>query len=219
MDSQLIQEMKLLTQSFLVFWDFDGVIKETVNIKEQAFVKLFLPFGQEVTQKVSKHHESNGGMSRFDKFPIYLRWAGIEPQQENVRRYCERFSQLTFNEVINAPWVPGVEDYLRSNHYRQTFVLVSATPQEELLQILNILGLHSCFSFVIGSPIHKKDAIRSILNNLFINPLNCLMIGDARVDLEAAEYNHVPFLLRKHYDNSKVFADYKGLSFNDFTEV
>jgi|TARA_Y100000310_G_C20511448_1_gene729077 beta-phosphoglucomutase-like phosphatase (HAD superfamily) len=32
----------------VIFWDFDGVIKDSVNVKTRAFEKLFLPFGENV---------------------------------------------------------------------------------------------------------------------------------------------------------------------------
>ena len=68
----------------LIFWDFDGVIKESVSIKTTAFVKLFENFGSEVTAKIKMHHEDHGGMSRFKKIPIYLRWANIAPTKSNI---------------------------------------------------------------------------------------------------------------------------------------
>ena len=37
-----------LIRARLVFWDFDGVIKESVAVKTEAFVQLFSPFGAEV---------------------------------------------------------------------------------------------------------------------------------------------------------------------------
>ena len=49
--------------------------------------------------------------------------------------------------------------------------------------------------------------------------LDCLMIGDAQADLDAAVANQVPFLLRRHSCNTKVFAAYTGTSVEDFTTL
>ncbi len=35
-----------------VFFDFDGVLVDSVNIKTKAFAKLFDPYGQEIEAKV-----------------------------------------------------------------------------------------------------------------------------------------------------------------------
>ena len=56
-----------------VFLDFDGVIKDSVGGKSDAFEKLFLPFGTGISKKVRLHHEDNEGVSRFDKLPLYLK--------------------------------------------------------------------------------------------------------------------------------------------------
>lgn len=207
-----------LHQAKLIFWDFDGVIKNSVDIKTQTFIKLFEPYGFNVVENVRLHHEANGGMSRFDKLPIYLRWAGEVPTQELVNEFCEHFSGMVVQGVIDAPWVPGAEDYIRSNPYQQSFVLVSATPQGELEVILDALDLRNCFTSVFGAPTAKKEAIRITLEGRGLNPKDCLMIGDARADLEAAQTNHVPFLLRRHDTNVRVFEHYTGNSVNSFTD-
>lgn len=211
--------MQLLNQSKLIFWDFDGVIKDSIEVKTRAFVKLFEPFGAEVAGRVREHHVANGGMSRFDKLPIYLQWAGKDPNQSRVSEFCDRFGQLVLQGVIDAPWVPGVEAYLRSNPHKQTFVLVSATPQDELGQVLHALDLTMHFAGVFGAPTRKKDALRMTLTARGFDAHDCLMIGDAQADLDAAEANQVPFLLRRHKTNANVFAGYTGPSVKDFTQL
>jgi len=203
----------------LVFWDFDGVIKDSVDVKTDAYIRLFDGCDGDIAEKVRAHHLANGGMSRFDKLPLYLRWAGLEPSEARVSEFCERFSQLALQGVIAAPWVPGVEGYLQRNPHRQSFVLVSATPQDELELILQALDLKKCFTDVFGAPTSKKEAIRMTLENCSIAPQDCLMIGDARADLDAAEANKVPFLLRRHTTNANVFAGYNEFSVEDFTTL
>ena len=44
-------------------------------MKADAFEQLFSPFGIELAKEVRKHHEKNGGISRYEKIPIYLNWA------------------------------------------------------------------------------------------------------------------------------------------------
>lgn len=211
--------MVLLRKTKLVFWDFDGVIKDSIEVKTEAFVKLFQNVGGDVAAQVREHHLANGGMSRFEKLPIYLRWAGIEPNESCVNEFCDQLGGLVLQGVIDAPWVPGVEVLLRSNPYEQTFVLVSATPHDELGQILHALDLTDCFAEVFGAPTRKQDAIRMTRANRGLDPQDCLMIGDARADLDAAEANQVQFLLRRHKTNTSVFVDYTGLSVKDFTTL
>jgi phosphoglycolate phosphatase-like HAD superfamily hydrolase len=209
----------LVATAVLVFWDFDGVIKDSVEVKTQAYFQLFESFGSVVAEKVRKHHEVHGGMSRFDKLPIYMQWAGLEPNQSTVSEYCEQFTQRVLQGVIDAPWVAGVERYLCSNSKEQAFILVSATPQDEIEHILHVLDLTKCFAEVYGAPISKRDAIGKTLRARGLDARDCLMIGDSQADLDAAVASQVPFLLRRHSSNTKVFAAYTGTSVKDFTSL
>jgi HAD superfamily hydrolase (TIGR01549 family) len=209
----------ILDKFKLLFWDFDGVIKESIEVKTQAYFSLFESFGFDVSRKVLKHHIANGGMSRFDKLPIYLEWAGVDPTNEVLVDYCERFSQMVLQGVIDSPWVEGAEKYLRSNEHNQIFVLVSATPQDELEYILQALNLLECFSRIYGAPTIKKDAIFKTIEDHNLNPSECLMIGDAIADLKAADANQMPFLLRRHKSNSEIFSSYFGPSVKDFVKL
>jgi phosphoglycolate phosphatase-like HAD superfamily hydrolase len=203
----------------VIVWDFDGTIKESIDVKTQAFVQLFDAYGSLIAERVQLHHEANGGMSRFDKLPLYLGWAGEEPTKDRVNEFGDRFSQLAMQGVIHAPWVPGVESYLRDNPHNQLFVLVTATPQGEMEEILSALNLSSHFAAVYGAPTDKKEAIAATLAAFDLSPQDCLMIGDARADWAAASANQVPFLLRRHRTNYDVFKDYSGHSIVDFTEL
>lgn len=213
------QASALLKNATIVFWDFDGVIKESVHIKTLAFMQLFETYGMAVVEKIRIHHESNGGMSRFKKLPLYLEWSGIQPTDALVKKLSENFSELALQKVIDAEWVPKVEEYIRVNPNIQDFVMVSATPQAELDWIVDKLNLRKYFKGIFGSPTSKGEAIKSVLSSTAINPLSALMIGDASADMEAALINNVPFLYRKHQSNTAFTNVYVGCSINDFREI
>lgn len=208
----------LINCAELVFWDFDGVIKDSVDVKTHTFVQLFLPYGEKVANRVRQHHESNGGVSRFDKIPVYLTWAGVPVSAVQIETFCARFSQAVQQAVIDAPWVPGVREYLLQHYVEQYFVLVTATPQEEIEQILGALDLAHCFREVHGAPTKKTCAIGEVLARQNYAPEQALMIGDAETDRQAAQANAVPFLLRRTPLNLKLQASYDGPIFNDLND-
>lgn len=206
----------LLLSATVVFWDFDGVIKDSVPVKTLAFEKLFLPYGREVADRVRQHHEANGGVSRYEKMPIYLGWAGRPATSDQVQDYCDRFSRLVRQAVIDAAWVPGVFEYLQAQHALQRFVLVTATPQEEIQQILLALGIFHCFCEVHGAPTPKEAAIRRVLQRLQCPVEEALVVGDSETDLRAAKANNISFLLRRTPINQSLQERYSGLVFDDF---
>ena len=209
--------MQLLTNlesAQITFWDFDGVIKDSVSVKTLAFEKLFLPYGHEIAQKVKHHHEANGGVSRFEKIPLYLSWAGEDITEELVGNFCNRFSEAVFQSVVESPWVPGVYEYLSLNYLEKYFVLVTATPQDEIEEILSVLEIIQFFRQVFGAPTKKEDVIRSVLKEQKITPDKALMIGDADTDLYAAQANSIPFLLRRSPQNLHLQNRYDGPQFD-----
>ena len=205
----------LLSAADVIFWDFDGVIKDSVNVKTEAFTSLFLPYGTEVVTRVKHHHESNGGVSRFEKIPLYLTWAGEPATQVQTKEFCDRFSTLAMHLVIDSPWVAGVHEYLLGNCERQYFVLVTATPQDEIEKILAALDIEHCFREVYGAPTKKNSAIKAVLSIQGYAPAQALMIGDAETDLQAARANSVPFLLRRTPLNLSIQATYPCITFDD----
>ena len=194
----------LLQRASLIFWDFDGVIKDSVMVKSVAFEKLFLPYGREIADRVKRHHETHGGVSRFEKIPLYLSWAGESGDAEQIQNFCDRFSKFACQSVIDAPWVPGVRKYLQTHHGRQRFILVSATQQAEMEQIVTALEIAPLFCEVHGAPKAKTEIICDVLQRFQCRKEDALMVGDAETDLLAAEKNHVPFLLRRTELNQRL---------------
>ncbi len=199
-----------------IFWDFDGVIKDSVLVKSDAFKSLFSEFGDEVALKVKRHHEENGGMSRFDKLPIYIKWSGQALTSELVDEYEKRFSTLVKQQVINSNWVDGVLNYLSSNYNRQNFFLISATPQNEIDEITEDTSLNMYFHEIFGSPIEKSQAIKLILGKYDLECDNCAMIGDSYVDYKAALNNKIAFILRRTLFNRKIQKTLKCTQIDNF---
>jgi phosphoglycolate phosphatase-like HAD superfamily hydrolase len=221
MDKVIDQQLKShpLTGAMIVFWDFDGVIKESIYIKTKAFVKLFEPYGTEIAEKVRLHHEMNGGMSRFKKIPVYLGYAGIDSTSEIVDQLCADFANLVVKGVIEADWVPGAEDYIRSNRHKQIFILVSATPQEELESIIEALHMENDFKQIFGAPVTKEYAVKTVLQQLGIEKNEAIFVGDATADRDAAMANNIPFLLRRHDTNQVIFLGYTGPAIDNFENI
>jgi len=181
-----------------IFIDFDGVIKDSVAVKADVFEHLFLSSGKEISKKVRVHHEINGGMSRYDKFPIYLEWSGQIATNELVDKYAKSFSLQVKNRVINSEWVPGVQSFLLDCVERKKNIfLITSTPQQEIEEILISLKIKSFFKEVAGSPIKKYNAIKVLLEKYSLDAAESVMIGDYRNDYNAAKINNIQFILRR----------------------
>ena len=209
----------ILNKYSVIFWDFDGVIKDSLQIKTTAFYNLFLEFGLTLAKKVKNHHIQNSGISRYVKIPIYLRWAKQDTSNTNINYYCDKFSSIVCKGVINSDWVDGVEKLIRNKPKKQKYILVSATPQNEIEIILNKIKISKFFEKIYGSPNDKSDVIKKEIKDYKLATSNFLMIGDAKSDYDAAVQNNISFILRKHDYNSDLtrFLNIKIVdNFNSF---
>ena len=78
-----------------VIFDFDGVIVESVDIKTEAFARLFENEGDEVVRQVVAHHLKNCGVSRFEKFRhIYQKMLNRELSDRKFKELCDEVDRL-----------------------------------------------------------------------------------------------------------------------------
>ena len=188
----------------IIFFDFDGVIKDSVEVKTDAFELLFTPYGESIATRVKNHNKKNGGMSRFDKLPIYLKWAGESPVEKLIDKFEKRFSKLVKQKVIDSRWILGVLDYLEERSCYQQFFIITATPQKEIEEILCTLEIDHFFKGVIGAPTKKGEAIKKIMADYKFIQREVVMIGDSYSDYKAAVENKVSFILRNTELNKKL---------------
>jgi phosphoglycolate phosphatase-like HAD superfamily hydrolase len=214
----LMSPRRTLESAAAVFWDFDGVLKETLDVKADAFEKLFEPYGGDVAARVRAHHESHGGLSRYEKMPLYLSWAAERADEQRVEEFCSRFSSMVYQCVVDAPWVPGVREYLEAHYLSQRFFVVTATPQPEIDSIIDAIGLRHVVHEVHGAPTKKGVAVRDVLARCDLDPASCVLVGDADADLAAARANGVRFLLRRTPHNDHLRVELAGATFRTLVD-
>jgi HAD superfamily hydrolase (TIGR01549 family) len=206
----------LFDQSKVVFWDFDGVIKDSVEVKSAAFESLFSDYGALVSNRVRNHHENNGGISRFEKIPLYLSWSNEVITDEKIQEFCNRFSLLVKQSVIDSPWIDGFLKFFEYYYKSKKYILVTATPVEEIEEILQSLHIRHFFYKIYGAPNTKSDAINETLRGLKIKPKHAIMLGDSESDYKAAKDNNVIFFLRATELNKNLQTVCKDWIFKDF---
>lgn len=204
-----------------IFWDFDGVIADSVNVKTDAFYEMYLPYGKEVADKVRRYHLDNGGMSRFDKFRYYqesLLGETAPIPDAIVDELAKTFSDIVLEKVVNAPYIKGVEAVLADMQGRVNNYIITGTPTQEMKDIVEKRGIMHYFDGIYGSPEKKDYWVNYLIEKYGLNRNESLFIGDALSDQKAASKNNIYFILRRHEDNKHLFATYDSYSINDFTE-
>lgn len=202
-----------------IFFDFDGVLVESVSIKTDAFRMLYLTYGEDFANKVADYHLNNGGISRFEKFKIWNgEWLGQDVTEEKIAKLASEFSSLVMKGVIEAKEVLGTKDFL-DNAIEYKKYIITGTPTTEIRPILKGRLMTHYFEGAYGSPEKKSYWVEKILKANNLNAYESVFIGDALEDYKAAIDNNLTFILRETKDGIPLFKDFKGIKIKDLTEL
>ena len=202
-----------------IFFDFDGVLAECMEVKTEAFAQLYAPYGEDVVKKVVKHHTENGGISRYIKIKHYHEnYLNNQISGEQIEEIAQRFSDLVVEKVIKSDWVKGAKELLEKYYKKIDFYVISGTPEGELKKIVKEKNMNKYFKEIYGSPITKPEHARKIISKMNYDPEKVLYVGDSLSDYKNAMEAEIPFLGRLLPGEKSVFPD--GVpTINDFLEV
>jgi len=185
-----------------IFWDFDGVILDSMKVRDWGFEQIFKSFKKEDVEHLLKYHRENGGLSRYVKIRYFFEELLSQSiDEEEVLIYAEKFSRLMRKELINPNnLIIDSVKFIKNNFNRYNFHIVSGSDQEELRFLCKELNINNYFKSINGSPTEKSILIKNILNNS-ISLENCCLIGDSINDYEAAKINKINFY---NYNNKNI---------------
>ena len=161
-------------------FDFDGVIKDSVKVKSEAFVQLYESEGKEFQRKVEQYHLANGGISRYVKFKVWNEWLGRSTAEEAIEELAMNFAKLVIDNVVASPFVKGALEALESASENALCFIATGTPDDEINVILSHLELDGFFREVHGSSRKKSMIVEDILERFFLSPSEVLFLQPLR---------------------------------------
>jgi len=180
-----------------VFFDFDGVLAESAEIKVEAFRSLYAEHGPEILQKVLAHHADHEGISRVEKIHhCHREYLGVDLDEVALAEVCERYSAIVEDAVVTCPAVAGCDDFLAAEHGLLGLFVVSGTPEDELRRICERRGIARRFDGIYGSPRLKDVIVNEVMESKGYQPNEAVFIGDAMTDYRAAEATGIRFIGR-----------------------
>lgn len=190
-----------------IIFDFDGVICESVDAKTEAFRKLFQGCPEHL-DKIIQFHIVNGGMSRYEKFKvIYRDFLKVKLTEEEARRLGQRFTEYSYDSVVNSAFVKGAHEFLNKYYKRLPLFVVSGTPQEEMISVIMKRKLNHFFQGAYGSPQSKSALIMKILSKGNFDADKVVFVGDSINDYIGADQAGVRFIGRVRPKHPNPFVD------------
>ena len=190
------------------FFDCDGVLLDSNQLKSESFYEVALPYGKKNAQALVEYNKLLGGVTRFEKFRYFfetiLEKKTFEKELENA---LNNFSVLVCEKLISCSETSGVRDFLNSLPTDTKKYVVSGGAQSEIQYVFKQRGLDIYFNGIYGSPDSKELIMSNMVKSL---DMECpaVFIGDSRYDYEvASQFNLDFFFMTKYteFENWKLY--------------
>ena len=178
-----------------ILWDFDGVILDSMKIRDKGFEIIFKNFEKSKVDQLLEYHRINGGLSRYVKIKyFYNEILGKEISDEKVLEYASNFSKVMRARLIDPNnLIEESVTFIKNNYKKYNFHIVSGSDQKELRFLCKELQVDRYFISIYGSPTPKNDLVSNVLQQFDYNKNNTCLIGDSINDFEAADKNKIKF--------------------------
>ena len=178
-----------------IFWDFDGVILDSMKVRDWGFEEIFKDFDKELIDKLLAFHRKNGGLSRYVKIRYFFEeLLERSISEKEVLEYAQKFSVLMRKELTNSKnLILDTLEFINNNYQNYNFHIVSGSDQEELRFLNKELGINQYFISIHGSPTSKKELVTNLLEVHNYQKENTCLIGDSVNDYDAAVHNNISF--------------------------
>ena len=178
----------------IVFLDFDGVILESVEAKEDAYRALFKDYPNRVKEIVA-HYRTHAGLPRTERLrQVVGEILGEVVTEERIEHLRKALAAQVARQVKECKEVDGLRKLLQA--FSDRCYVVSAAPEEEVRSSLEERGLARFFIDIFGSPRLKFDVLRDVLSRTGVAAAETVFVGDSINDRRAATRAGVPFVAR-----------------------
>ncbi len=202
--------MKSIINKEVIFWDFDGVIVDSEEIRIFGFKKVLSNFPESQVKKLIDFHRANGGLSRYVKFRYFFNEIRNEEVTENlIDSLSDEFSAIMKKKLTSRKWlIKETLEFISKNYRDFKMFIVSGSDEKELKYLCEKLRIDKFFIKIKGSPTPKIDLVKNLIEENDFNTESCVLIGDSINDYEAARKNNIDFFGFNNPDLKKVSTKY-----------
>lgn len=191
-----------------IVFDFDGVLADSVPVKDGAFQSLFQHHDKTTQVAALAAWNRLKGVFRRDRIQaVHREVLGQTLDEATLDDHVRRFETHAFERTIAAPWIPGARAFLEHNRGAYPLYIVSASPQAEVQEVALRREMAHFFKAIYGGPVKKTAFLAQILQQEACTPRAVLFIGDSRSDHVAAEAVGTAFLGIVAPGNPSVFSE------------
>ena len=178
-----------------ILFDFDGVILDSMPIRDYGFKEIFKDFDDGLVNKLLEYHNQNGGLSRYVKIKyFYNKLLKQEISEDKIINYADNFSKIMKTELVDKRYlIADTLKFIKENYKKYNLHIVSGSDEKELKYLCKELGIDSFFQSINGSPTHKNKLVEDVLVINKYMESETILIGDSVNDYDAAKENNLDF--------------------------
>lgn len=180
----------------VIFWDFDGVILDSNEIRTNGFREVLKKYPVEKVEKLILYHKINGGLSRYVKFRYFFEKILQRQISENeISILSKSFSDIVLRKLKDPKLlIESTLNFIQKNYNNYKMFIVSGSDGVELRKICKFLNIDKYFLKIEGSPTDKTTLVNDILVEYDFNSDECILVGDSINDFNAATKNRIHFM-------------------------
>lgn len=170
-----------------VIWDWNGTLLDDLDLSLNS-VNILLEERNLPILSVERYKE-------IFKFPVieYYKEAGFDFDKEPFEVPAKQYVRIYRDGVSSVKLFPDVADtltYLKDKGYR--LIVLSAMRDDNLKLMIDYVGITHFFDGIFGiKDNYAREKIslgKQLVNELDLNPSECLMVGDTLHDAEVSEH-------------------------------
>ena len=185
--------MKKLTDYNVIIFDFDGVILDSMPVRDKGFELIFKNYPSDKVEELLLYHNKNGGLSRFHKIEyFYTQILKKTISKDKVYEYADRFSEEMRKELVKPKYrIKDAFEFIRCSD--AAMHIASGSEEKELQYLCREHGIDKYFMSINGSPVTKNEIVKNIINKNNYNKAQVALVGDSVNDYEACQVNKIKF--------------------------
>jgi len=193
-----------------IFWDFDGVIMDSMPTRDQGFLDVLKDYPEDQVNQLLAYHKANGGLSRYVKFRYFFEEIRSEEvSDEKVQELAAKFSSIMLQKLKNPLFLINQSvNFIKNNYKNYQMFIVSGSDQTELREICAATNIDHYFNGIYGSPTPKNQLVQSLIRKENIKASESILIGDSTNDYEAASVNQITFYGFNNPDLKSISSNY-----------
>ena len=172
----------------VIIFDMDGVLAQTSDIHEEAFLEVLKPLGLDQFF----HYEAYSGMSTIEVLKSFFQTQSSNKNESELTSLAKKKSDIAFSKMQQSRYMTeGTPEILESLNKRFVLALASSGSKRSVDHFVKFHKLDKYFSQVLNSSDVQQakpnpEIFLKTAKLLGVSPKDCLVVEDSCSGVEAA---------------------------------